>query len=147
MSKAESANLILKLYDLRREKKMRKAREWFTSFFPDSADEILETVNNPETSAYYRMVTTYWDMACSLVLHEAIEAEMFRDTTGEYFSVFAKVQPFVGEIREKWNNMNYLKNLEEFVMTTPDAEEKLAARRDMLKQYIAARAGFSKVKE
>ena len=58
MNKVESADLILKLYDLRREKKLRKARKWMITFFPNSGEEIFQTINNPETSAYYRMVTT-----------------------------------------------------------------------------------------
>lgn len=144
MNKVESADLILKLYDLRREKKMRKARDWMITFLPDSGEEIFQTINNPETSAYYRMVTTYWDMACSLVLHEAIDAQMFRDTTGEYVSVFSKVYPFLSEIRELMKSPNYLKNLETFVMSTPNADEMLAARREMLKEYIAKRAEFAK---
>ena len=144
MNKVESADLILKLYDLRREEKLRKAREWMITFFPNSGAEIFQTISNPETSAYYRMVTTYWDMACSLVLHEAIDAEMFRDTTGEYVAVFSKIYPYLSEVRELMNNPNYLKNLETFVMSMPNAEEMLAARLEMLKKYAAARAEFAK---
>ena len=59
MSKAESAELILKLYDLRREATMREARNWMISFFPESAADVMQAVMNPETSAYYRMVVTY----------------------------------------------------------------------------------------
>ena len=144
MNKAESADLILKLYDLRREKKMRKARKWMIKFFPDSAEEIFQTINNPKTSEYYRMVTTYWDMVCALVLHEAIDADMFRDTTTEYFGVFAKIYPFISGIRELMNSPNYLKNLETFIMLNPDADEILTGRREMLKEYIAAQAEFTK---
>ncbi len=144
MNKVESADLILKLYDLRREKKLRKARKWMITFFPNSGEEIFQTINNPETSAYYRMVTTYWDMACSLVLHEAIDAEMFRDIHGEHVAVFSKIYPYLSEIRELMNSPGYLKNLEKFVMLTPNAEEILAARLEMLKKYAAARAEFAK---
>ncbi|MDQ3710804.1 MAG: hypothetical protein M3388_01085, partial [Acidobacteriota bacterium] len=67
MSKAESAELILKLYDLRREATMREARNWMISFFPEGAADVIQAMLNPETSAYYRMVTSYWDMAASFV--------------------------------------------------------------------------------
>ena len=63
MNKVESADLILKLYELRREETMRKARNWFISFFPESVDEVMQTMMDEKTSAYYRMVISYWDMA------------------------------------------------------------------------------------
>jgi len=58
MSKVESAELIMKLYELRREEKMREARNWFTAFFPESTEDIMQAMINAETSAKYRMVTT-----------------------------------------------------------------------------------------
>lgn len=90
MNKVESADIILKLYDLRREKKLRKARKWMITYFPNSGEEIFQTINNPATSAYYRMVTTYWDMACALVLHEAIDAEIFGIYTANILPFFQK---------------------------------------------------------
>jgi hypothetical protein len=72
-TKYESADLLLKLYDLRREPVLRKARAWFRERFrPRSAQEVL-TVYRGKHSAPYRMVTTYWNMAAALVLHGAIE--------------------------------------------------------------------------
>ena len=73
MSKVESADLILKLYDLRREKKMRKARDWMFSFNPTSADDIMQTMMNPDVGPYLRMVTSYWDMCAVFVNEGAIE--------------------------------------------------------------------------
>ena len=67
MSKVESADLILKLYDLRRETKMREARNWIFGFNPTSAEEYMKTMMDPEVGAYLRMVTSYWDMAASFV--------------------------------------------------------------------------------
>lgn len=89
MSKVESADLIPKLYDLRRETVMRAARTWIFSFNPTSADEIMQAMMS-EHGAYLRMVTSYWDMAASFVNHGAIDAEMFSDTAGEYAMVLAK---------------------------------------------------------
>ena len=82
MSKVESADLILKLYDLRREKKMRKARNWIFGFNPKSADEIMQTMMDPEVGGYLRMVTSYWDMAATFVNEGAIDADMFNKTAG-----------------------------------------------------------------
>jgi hypothetical protein len=140
MSKAESAELILKLYDLRREEKMREARNWFLSFFPESMDDVMKALVATETSASYRMVSSYWDMATSFVNHGAIDAEMFAESSNEAIVVFSKIQPFLPQVREKMGNPNYLKNLETFIMKMPDAENVLATRREMMKRMFEARA-------
>lgn len=144
MSKAESAELILKLYDLRREATMREARNWMISFFPDSAQDIMQALINPQTSAYYRMVTSYWDMAASFVNHGAIDEEMFDDAHGEHFVVFSKIEPFLSELRETMGNPNAFKNLETLIMRQPDAKERLAKTRETMKRWMQARAEMSK---
>lgn len=136
MSKAESAELILKLYELRREPVMRKARDWMATFFPESAQDIRQAMMNMETSANYRMVTSYWDMAASFVNHGAIDEEMFADAHGEHIIVFAKIEPFLEEFRETSGNPNYLKNLEKLIMKTPDAKQMLEKRREMMREMI-----------
>ncbi len=143
MSKAESAELILKLYDLRREATMREARNWMISFFPESAADIIQALIRPETSAYYRMVTSYWDMAASLVNHGAIDEEMFADAHSEHFVVFSKVEPFLPELRETTGNPNMLGNLEKLIMRQPDARERLAKTRESMKRWMQARSEMS----
>jgi hypothetical protein len=92
MSKTEEAGLILKLYELRREETMRKARDWyFREFHPQSMADFTAAIFG-EHSGYLRMVTTYWDMAAALVNTGAISLEMFTETNGEYISVFAKLE-------------------------------------------------------
>lgn len=144
MSKTESADLILKLYELRRDATMRDARNWMISFFPESAQEIIQALINPETSAYYRMVTSYWDMAASFVHHGAIDEEMFRDANAEHFVIFSKIAPFLPELRETMGNPNMLKNLENLIMREPDAAERLAKTRETMKRWMQARAEASK---
>ncbi|CAN5540252.1 hypothetical protein BH18ACI1_BH18ACI1_20030 [soil metagenome] len=144
MSKAESADLILKLYDLRREPVMREARNWVISFFPESMQDIMQTMINAETSAYFRMVTSYWDMAASFVNHGAIDEGMFADAHGEHIVVFSKIEPFLAEIRETMGSPNYLKNLEMLIMRMPDAKEMLDKRREMMKRWMQTRAEMSK---
>jgi len=143
-SKSESAELILKLYDLRRETTMREARTWMITFFPESTQDIMQAMINPETSAYYRMVVTYWDMAASFVNHGAIDEEMFTDAHGEHFVVFSKIEPFLAELRETTGNPNALKNLENLVMRQPDAKEKLASARESMKRWMQMRNEMSK---
>jgi len=125
-TKYESAKLLLKLYDLRREPVMRKARAWFREdFHPKSAEEIL-AVYRGKTSAAYRMVTTYWNMAAALVLHEAIDEKMFADVNGEHLMVYARLQPFLTEFRGLLNNPTYLDKLEQVILRMPDAQARLA---------------------
>ena len=136
--KVQSAKLILKLYDLRREAVMREARNWFFSFNPESFDDIQRT-SMGEHGAYLRMVTTYWDMACSFVNHGAIDAEMFNDTTGEQVFVFAKLQPFLEQIRAA-GSPTYMQHLERAVMSMPNAEERIAYMRGITSRMAQARA-------
>lgn len=144
MSKAESAELILKLYELRREPTMREARNWIISFFPESAAEIMQAMISAETSAYYRMVTSYWDMAATFVNHGAIDEEMFTDAHGEHIVVFSKIEPFLSELREATGSPKMLASLETLIMRQPDAKEMLAGRREMIKRWMEARREMAK---
>ena len=142
--KHASAELILKLYDLRREETMRKARDWFARFNPESAQDILSAITG-EHSAYYRMVTTYWDMAASFVNHGAIDEQMFNDANGEHVFLFAKIEPFLEELRATIGSQ-VLPHLEQLVMRQPDAKQRLAHLREMSKRWAAMRAEAEKTK-
>ena len=122
----ESADLLLKLYDLRREAVMRKARAWFRAdFHPATAADVL-TLYRGKTSAPYRMVTTYWNMAAALVLHGAIDEQMFADTNGEHVMVYARLEPHLAELRAALKNPGYLDPLEKLILRMPDAQARLA---------------------
>ena len=126
----ESATLLIRLYELRREPTMREARTWFArNFNPTTADEMMQAVAGPQ-SGYFRMVTSYWDMAASFVLHGAIDEAMFNDANGEQFVVFAKIEPFIADYRDRMGNPAYLASLEKLVMRTPNARDRLATLRD-----------------
>jgi hypothetical protein len=134
-----SAELILKLYDLRREETMRKARNWVaTEFFPESVDDIWTTVMGPN-SAYYRMVASYWDMACSFVTNGAIDADMFNDANGEHIFMYAKLQPFLNGLRDKTGNPGACRHLEQVVKDIPNGEKRLEAARGIIQQLKARR--------
>jgi hypothetical protein len=135
--KYRSADLILKLYELRREETMRKARDWMAmGFFPESADDLFQTLMG-SNSAYYRMVVSYWDMACSFVTGGAIDHDMFTQANGEHIFVFAKIQPFLKEIRERSGNPNALSHLEQVVKDTPGIDKRLEAVRTLMQQLKA----------
>jgi hypothetical protein len=134
----ESATLLIRLYELRRDATMREARNWYArSFNPTSIDEVMQAVSGPN-SAQFRMVTSYWDMASAFVLHGAIDEAMFNDANGEQHVVYAKIEPFIGDYRAKMGNASYLANLEKLVMKTPGAKERLATLRDRFRAMAAA---------
>jgi hypothetical protein len=138
MSKQAEADLILKLYDLRREETMRKARTWLAAFNPETLQDIVEA-GTGENNAYLRMVMSYWDMAASLVNNGAIDEKMFNDANGEHFFFYAKFEPFIEELRARFGPQMWV-HLEELIMRTPNAKERLANLREMSKKMAAMRA-------
>lgn len=98
---AESASLLLKLYELRRDPVMRTARDWFVRDFNPASYEELVAVLGGEHNPHFRMVAGYWDMACSFVVHDAIDWQMFVDASPEAIPAFAKIEPYLGELRSR----------------------------------------------
>ena len=123
-----AAGVMLKLYELRTEPALRQARAWFAfEFHPTTAREILATWLGPgHESAPYRMVTSYWDMAASLVLHGAIPAEMFNEANTEHIALYAKLRPFLADVRAATDYPDYLGSVERVVRSLPDAERRIA---------------------
>lgn len=139
MSKYEDANLILKLYDLRREAVMREARTWFFTFNPTSIQDVMETMMG-EHSGHMRMVISYWDMAASLVNNGAIDETMFNEANGEHLFVYTKIEPVIGAMRTTFDNPEFLLNLEKLVKRIPDSEKKIAGIRERIAKISAAMA-------
>jgi hypothetical protein len=136
----ESATLLIRLYELRRDPTMREARIWFArSFNPDSIDDVTQAMQGPN-SAHFRMVTSYWDMAASFVLNGAIDAQMFADANGEQHVIFAKLEPFIAEFRARLGNPQYLASLEKLVMSAPGAAERMASLRERFRAMASAPA-------
>lgn len=136
MSKHEDADLILKLYDLRREKVMRDARNWFFTFNPTSIQDFMDTLVG-ENSAYYRMVVSYWDMAASLVNHGAIDEQLFNASNGEMVFVYAKIAPYLAELRATFGIPDMLQNMESVVKRIPNIEERIAQMTERMKRFSA----------
>jgi len=134
MGKAKDADLILKLYDLRREPTMREARNWFLTFSPQTPDDFMDVLTS-EKSGFYRMVVSYWEMAASLVNHGAIDAEMFNDANGEHLFVYSKLEPFVPALREM-GNPDFLVQLEKLIKEIPDYEKKVSGVRDRIQKIL-----------
>jgi len=134
----EDAQLVLKLYELRREEKLRAAREWFTGkFFPQTAEDV--TALTGTENVYYRMATTYWEMAASFVARGVVNADLFLDSGGEMILVWAKLAEFVPQLRKNLGSENLLKNVEHVIESSPRAKERVGVMRQRIAQ-VRARA-------
>jgi hypothetical protein len=135
----ESAKLILQIFEMRREAVIREARLWFIrDFNPETIDDVKAALAGPHNS-HARMVVGYWDMACSLVVHDAIDREMFLDANGEIFATFAKIQHLLPQVREI-SGPNFAKHLETVVMSESGVEERLEMLRQRFRAMAAAGA-------
>ncbi len=122
------AELILKLYDARREAEIRKARQWwFAAFWPESADDVLKIVRSmgSQENAWLRQVLGYWSMASSFVTHGVLNEDLFFEPSfsGEMFFIYAKLDPYLQELREKMQNPLFLGTLEK-VIHSPKGQER-----------------------
>lgn len=138
-TKQKDIELLLKLYELRRDPELRQARAWYvTEFNPQSAEDIVRlTLSGQQESAYYRMVTSYWDMAASFVNNGGIDEKLFLEANTEHMIVFARIEPFVAQVREMYGEPDYLRHLETLVMKVPNARHILENRRRLLSRWAA----------
>jgi len=136
-TKGQDALAIIKLYEIRSEALMREARAWFFSeFAPHSGKEIVGLLlSGQKESAFYRMVASHWEVAASLVNNGGIDETLFLDANSEHVVVFAKLQPFIAEIRETIGEPDYLAHLEKLVLKIPNVERKLENRRRLLERW------------
>ena len=111
----DDAGLVLKLYDLRREETLRTARKWFAAIPAQQSREEWLKLCPPgsDENTWFRMVTSYWDMASSFVVTGVLNRELFyRANNNELLFVWERVRRIVPEIREANKNLLYLTNLE-----------------------------------
>ena len=129
----EDAKLVLKLYDLRREEKLRAARDWFAGkFFPQTAEDV--TALTGTENAYYRMVVGYWEMAASFVARGVLNADLFLDSGGEMIFVWAKLAELVPQLRRNLGSDTFLKNVEQVIASSPRAKERVGVTRQRIAQ-------------
>ena len=138
----DDARLILELYDLRREPEMRKARHWWvTTFWPKSADDFVKVSASmgSEENNWLRQVGGYWGIAVSFVSNGVLSERLFFQPSfcGELYFIFAKVRPFLAEIRGKMNNPDLFLAIEKAILGSKLARaqfEKVEARVAALRQ-------------
>jgi hypothetical protein len=127
---AADAQLIMKLYDLRREAEMRKARSWWVGdFWPQSADDFMKVSGamGSQENNWLRQVGGYWSMAASFVLQGALNEDLFLQpaVSGEMYFVFAKVHPFLKDLRETIGDPHMFGNIEKVITGSKFGRERL----------------------
>lgn len=142
---ARDAQVILQLYDLRREAELRKARNWWLiEFSPRTADDFLKVAwaLGTQENNWLRQVSSYWGMAASFVLQGSVSEELFLRPafSGEMFVTFAKVYPFLAELRQKLDDPEVFLDVEKVIMSTKWGRERLKfilKRIEMMREKLA----------
>ncbi|MDR3747428.1 MAG: hypothetical protein P4M04_04615 [Acidobacteriota bacterium] len=118
------AELILRLYDLRREPLMREARSFIFNFMPQTIDDVMVIVSDfsLKENAFFRQVVGYWDMAASLVLRGALNEDLARDNFQELIFVYSRLQPFLAEVRKRTGMERLAAHMQKFVESSPEAQ-------------------------
>jgi hypothetical protein len=147
MPTPEDANLILRLYELRREPRLRQARDWFARSFRVKTLEEFQALcpQGSEANASYRMLTTYWEMAASFVVHGTLDRELFFENNQELLFLWVRVQELLPRLREAYTNPMSLKNVEQVAgwfidwweARAPGAHAGFAARINQIPQAPA----------
>ena len=124
------AHLIIELYDLRREPEMRKARAWWAGeFFPENADDFIRVAwaMGTQENSWLRQVSGYWDIVCSFVVNGILNEDLFLQPgfSGELFLIYAKIHPFIKDLREKLNDPNVFRTVEKAVTHTKWGKNRL----------------------
>jgi L-rhamnose mutarotase len=122
------AQVILELYELRRETELRKARNWYgMEFNPKTVDELMAIIMDMKSDGnrYFRMVTSYWEMAAALALSGAVNEELFLDTQAEMFFVMAKLHPLLEGMREKMQSPDAMRKCETLINKSEASKKKL----------------------
>jgi hypothetical protein len=148
---AADAQLILQLYDLRREAEMRKARHWWaTEFFPQSADDFLKVARAfpSQENNWLRQVSGYWNIVASFVLQGVLNEELFLQPgfSGELFVIYAKLHPHVKELRKQLDDPEFFRTIEQVITRTKWGRNRLEfmiKRVETMRQRVAERKAAS----
>ena len=141
MANVSDAELILKLYELRTEEKMREARNFVVQFKPASFDDVARVqreFGSPE-NAQWRQVLSYWEMVASFILHEVLDAELFLDTNNEPFFIYAKFSPYLEEWTKAFGQP-FMKHTAKMIETYPAMQERytmMLARMEAMRKQAA----------
>jgi len=139
------AQVVIQLYDLRREPVMRKARRFMVSeFWPKDYEEFKAVLTGygTEQNEWMRQVLTYWDMAAAMVLRGAVDEDLFFETNNEPYFLFAKFGAFLPAARNDFVNPDFLVNLEKLA-AKPRARQRITGLQERLARRIQGSAAKS----
>ena len=138
----QDAELIVKLYDLRREPVMREARAFIAQFSPKSLEDLmaLAMAAGSKENAYVRQVTGYWEMAASLVNRGALNRELALDNYSELFFVYAKIAPYVEDFRQRMGMPMFCRQIQQLVESSAENKQRLADMQKMQAEMARRRA-------
>jgi hypothetical protein len=147
----EQGQLQLELYDLRREAKLRQARDWFgKNYLAETLDEAMRIAPmGSENGTFFMMVVSYWEQACAFLNYGLLHEDLFFETSGEFFFVFERVRPTLAEARKRFGNPIFLANLEKAAERFETWSEErtpglIAAMRQMMKQMAEQQKSAAK---
>jgi hypothetical protein len=142
----QQAELILKLYELRRETVMREARSYVGGdFLPASAAEFVEIVSaGGKRTAYVLQVYGYWDMVAAFVAHGALDAGLVYDTCQEMYFQYAKIQPHLPDFRKKMNLPEWLISVERLIEGSKAGRARIRTMQKNLAAMADVRASQAK---
>ncbi len=137
----EQAQLQLQLYDLRREAKLRQARDWFfQNYHPQSFDEAMRVAaHGTEAGAFTFMVFGYWEQACALLNYGLLHEDLFFETSGEFFGVWERIKDILPQGRERFMDPDFLRHMEKAAERYESWKERrapghIAAMRQYMRQ-------------
>jgi hypothetical protein len=147
----EQAQLHLQVYDLRREARLRQARDWFfKNYIVDTFEDAMRVAQpGTESGALAGMVIGYWEQACALLNYGLLHEDLFFETSGEFFGVWELVKPIVPQARERFANKRFLAHLEGAAQRYESWSERrtpghVAAMRQFMQQTRAQSATGAK---
>lgn len=137
----EQAQLHLQIYEMRREARLRQARDWFfKNYFADTVEESMRIAPfGSEGSTFFMMVASYWEQACAFLNYDLLHEDLFFETSGEFFGVWERIQPTVAGFRKMFVSSTFLSNMEKAAARYETWMEKrspghIAAMREFMKQ-------------
>jgi hypothetical protein len=139
-SPIQQAELLLHLYELRRESVMRQARSYVggAQFNPDSADELIDSIRRgDQQTSYILQVFGYWDMLCAFVLHGALTEALVYDTCQEMYFQWAKIQPYIKTFRRELKLPEWMQSIEKVVDGSTKGRRRIAAMQANAKAFAA----------
>jgi len=135
------AELLLKLYDLRREPRLRQARDWFfNKFAPTSLEDVMQQAPpGSDENAFMRMVISYWETACAVFNHGLIHEDLFFETTGEQYMIWVRLEPLVPAMRQQYGKSAF-QHLERAAQRYEKwVEQRDPGRTQKMREMLAAR--------